>query len=219
VGQGAAEHPDRRRAGHPVALDIPALAGQQVVASGGEGGDVGHLAAGHHGEGGRRGQAEEVEEPGAHRLLDDRGGRADGVQPGVLVPGRGQPVSGDGDGQGRADHEAEEAGRSGGDEPALDGGQQLVEDRRRAERTVGQPLGQAVGERAVVRRRDGRRTDRALTDRAQVAGGLLGHAVQQRRVLVHGRTIAGTRVTARVHGRSAARATSGDALTKSRTPP
>ena len=98
-------------------------------------------------------------------LLEDRGGRSDGVEPGVLVPRGGQPVGRDGGRQGAADHEAEVARGAGGHKPAVDGGEQLVEDRRRAERPVGQALGEAVGEgRSFAAVMAGRPTGRVPTE-------------------------------------------------------
>ena len=50
------------------------------------------LAAGGEGERGLRGQAEQILQPGAGDLLDDRGRRATGIQRGVLIPGGGEPI-------------------------------------------------------------------------------------------------------------------------------
>ena len=111
------------------------------------------------------GQAEQVDQPGAGRLLGDRGGRADDVQAGVLVPGAGQPVRGEGRRHAAADHEPEVARPGAPDEPALGVRRELVHDGRRVQAL----LGQRPDEAGAQRLERGRRPDRRLVQRRRGA--------------------------------------------------
>ena len=128
VVQLAGQHPDGRRTDQAVALDVPAPIGQHAVAGRGEAGDVGHLAAGDHGDRRGRRQVQRLEHPGRGDLLEHRRGRASGEEPGVLIPGGRQEVGRDGGRQRAADDEAVVAGRAGGDDAALGRSQELGDD-------------------------------------------------------------------------------------------
>ena len=104
----------------------PALA-QHVVARSRERGEVRHLPAGDEAERGVARKAEQLEEPRARDLLDDRGRRAADVEARVLVPRGGEPVRGERRGHGTADHEAEVAARRLGDEARVGGGRELLD--------------------------------------------------------------------------------------------
>ena len=110
---------NRRRAGEPLAVHVPADAVEDVEARGGERRDVGHLAAGDEAERHVRREPEELGEPTAGHLLDDGGGRAAHVQARVLVPRRREPVGGERRGNGPADHEAEVAAARDRHEPGV----------------------------------------------------------------------------------------------------
>ena len=134
------------RPGRASATSQPARA-QHRVAAGGEAGEVGHRAAGHEAHGAPRREAEQVEHPRLGDVLDRGVRRGDGAQPGVLVPGAGQPVGGHRGGVGAADDEAEEpAGRHGG-QAGLAGLGEQVDD------VV--PVGRAVRQRAAEPLDDG----------------------------------------------------------------
>jgi hypothetical protein len=108
---GLLAHHDRhiRCAEQAVALDIPAGALEQRVASRRERRERGHGRPGGEPCGHAGGQPEEFRGPLGGRLLGHRRGWAQDVQPRVLVPGRGQPVGGQRSRQAPADHEAEVA--------------------------------------------------------------------------------------------------------------
>ena len=86
------DHAHGGRADQPARLDVPARVAQHAVPGGGERGDVGHLRARDEPEAGVGGQPEQLEHPAPDGLLGRGGGRRHGVQPGVLVPGGGEPV-------------------------------------------------------------------------------------------------------------------------------
>ena len=72
--------------GQAAAFDVPVAFGEQLVAGGGQRGDVTHLGAGDQRKRGVGGQAEQVFEPYSANLLDHcLGGRAR-IQRGVLIP-------------------------------------------------------------------------------------------------------------------------------------
>ena len=108
---------DRRRADEPLLLDVPALPGQDRVAGCGQTGHVRHLAARHEREARGPGQAQQLEQPAAAHLLDDRRGRRHRVHAGVLVPGGREPVGGERRRDGAADHPAEEPAPRAASEP------------------------------------------------------------------------------------------------------
>jgi hypothetical protein len=167
----ASEHPQRRRADQPGRLDVVAGAAEHLVPGGGEGGEVRHLSAGDEADRHLGREPEQLGQPAPGDLLDHAGGGAGDVQPGVLVPGGGEPVGGQRRRQRAADHEAEEAAarrrnqsRLGGrgqrrDHLAgLDGllrqrpaerGPQLLQARAAAHRPFGQAL--QVGQRLLER--------------------------------------------------------------------
>ena len=132
------EDAETRRAGQPVAIDVPARAREHGVPRRGQAGDVGHLAAGDEREGRWRRQAEHVLEPGAADLLDHGGRRATGIQPRVLVPCRREPVGGERRGKAGTDHPAVEAAPRAAQEAAGRIARQLVDDGDRVDALVRQ---------------------------------------------------------------------------------
>ena len=104
----AHDQPDGRRAGEAGSLDIPPGLREHVVPGRGEGGGVGHLAAGHECEGALRRQAKQVEQPLPGDLFDHGRRGSGGEEARVLVPGRHQPVGRECRGERPSDHEAEE---------------------------------------------------------------------------------------------------------------
>ena len=123
-----------RRSGPSRSTSQPTCA-QHVVARGGERGRVGHLRAGHERERRSRGSPSRSASQAPADLLDDGRGRAGDVQPGVLVPGRGQPVGGERRGHGTADHEPEVPPARDRDGASLPDGGELGA-RPRADRSV-----------------------------------------------------------------------------------
>ena len=72
VRLGADDDVDRRRPGQAVVLDVPAPVGEHPVARRRQTGDVRHLAARRQPEARSRREPEEVDQPRADHLLDDR---------------------------------------------------------------------------------------------------------------------------------------------------
>jgi hypothetical protein len=106
---GADHHGDRRRADEAVVVHVPAGGGEHRVPGGGQGREVGHRGAGHERAGAVGRQAERLQRPPQRHLLQRRGCRRHHMERAVLIPGRGQPVRGDGDRQRAAVDEAEVA--------------------------------------------------------------------------------------------------------------
>ena len=124
---GAGEDADGGGAGEAFVFDVPAVAGEDSVARGGEGGDVGHLGSGNEGEAGRGGEVEDFFEPSAGGLFDDGGCGGAGVEAGILIPGGGEPVGSERGGERTADDPAEETASGGVDDAALDLRYEIVE--------------------------------------------------------------------------------------------
>ena len=112
----------------PSSSTFQSQTGEECVTCGEKAGDVGHLAAGDEGEAGGRWNVEQIFEPGAHNLFDYGGGGRGGVHSGVLIPGGGEPVGGQGGGERAADYPAEETRAGGVDDAALDCFYEVVDD-------------------------------------------------------------------------------------------
>ncbi len=110
---------DGRRALEPMPLNVPAGAIEHAVAGGGERGEVGHGRAGHEPDARRRGQVEQLDEPGGGDLFGDGRCRRQHVQAGVLVPGARQPVGPDRRRDAAADDEPEITRAGASDEARL----------------------------------------------------------------------------------------------------
>ncbi len=132
----AGEHADRRRTDEPVALDVVADRAEDVVARGGERGRVRELASGHERERRVRRDPEQVLQPAAGDLLDDRRRGRRQREPGVLIPRRGEPVGGERSGQRTPDHEPEVPPAPHLREPGLDVARERLDHLDRVGRPV-----------------------------------------------------------------------------------
>ena len=117
----------RRRSCETVVFHVPAHPLEHCVPSRCETGGVGHLAARDERERRARRDAEEILEPLARNLLDDRGRRAAHDESSVLIPRRGQPVGGEGGRKRPADDEAEVAAARDRDDARLGRERQLLD--------------------------------------------------------------------------------------------
>ena len=101
-------HSDGRRTEETVGLDIPPGLPEHGVPGGGERAEVRHRGAGHERARAAGRQAQGLQQPAQGDLFEKgrAGGRA--IEHGILVPGAGEPVGGERDGQGAADDESEE---------------------------------------------------------------------------------------------------------------
>ncbi len=153
VNVGPDDDADGRRIDQPGLLDVPSRVPQDGVASGGQGGEVGHRRAAHEADRGPFGESEQLDEPGCDDLLDNGGARRCEIQADVLVPGGRQPIGREGRRHGAADHEAEIAWPAHRDEPRFDPRRQVVDDvagvgaplRKRATESPAQIVGGQVG--------------------------------------------------------------------------
>ena len=138
----AAEDAERRCANQPVTLHIPALAIEDGIPRCGQARRVGALAAGDESDARGVRQAEQLQRPGRGDLLDGGRGRRQGVEGGVLIPRRDQPVRGERGGQCAADDEPEVPRARGGDQARFGTSGQRVDHRDR----VLTPLGKLAAE-------------------------------------------------------------------------
>ena len=151
------------------------------MSCGGEGHHVRRLAAGDERDRDAGRQAEQLREPGASDLLDDRRRRAGDVDAGVLVPGRRQPVGRQRGRNATADDEAEVAAAGHTDESVVGGARELGDDRARIRRAVRQPASEPGAQLL-----DGcAREDRPAVERLEEVGGEVDGAVQQVTQLAH----------------------------------
>jgi hypothetical protein len=84
------------------------------------------------------GQPEQLDQPSAAHLLNHRGRGGGRVQPGVLVPSRGEPVCGKGSRQATPYDEAEEPTARRGHYPGISRPRELRDDHLRMMRAFGQ---------------------------------------------------------------------------------
>ena len=160
----------------PVGLHVPADPGQLVIARGGQGGGVGHGRPGHERRTGSGRQAQQLDQPSRHDVMQARGHRRHHRQRRVLIPRRGQPARRHRDRIGAAYDEPEIAAARAGHGGRRSGLVQQGQCRGRVSRHLGQRLvkpGQP-GQRGTVR------GDRALIDAGQVLPGPCGSTSQQR---------------------------------------
>jgi hypothetical protein len=147
------------------------------VTGGRQAGDVGHLAAGDEPDGAAARQAQQLAHPAGRDRLGDREGRRRDGAAGVLVPGRDQPIGGDGDGQRAADDEAEVAWAGGGRQAGLGVGGKVRDDGARVLAGVGQG---ALQPRAQILQGDGRAhgpLGEAVEELVGEPGGIVEHVV------------------------------------------
>jgi hypothetical protein len=138
VALGAGHHPHRRSAGEAVGLDVPPGPAQDVVAGRGERDRVGPLPTGDEPEGRAGRQAEQLRQPRPGHLLDHRRARRRRRVERRLVPAGGQHFGRRRRVERPADDEPEVAGPGGGHQRRLHRVGQLVDDRGRRGRIVGQ---------------------------------------------------------------------------------
>jgi hypothetical protein len=156
------------------------------VARRGERGHVGQLAARHVADRRLTRQAEELAEPFACDVLDDRGRRPADVEAGVLIPGRRKPVSRQRRRHGAADYEAEVAAAGHRDNAAVRVRREFGDHRARRGRFLRQRPSESLTQ-LVCRRR---RKDRPLVERLEEVGGELGGQREQLPGLTHGVNVA-----------------------------
>ena len=174
----ADDHVHRGRPDEAVLLDVPARALEHGVAARSQAGEVRHLPAGDEADAGRRRQGEEVEEPPGGDLFDHGRGRPAGVEAGILVPRRRQPVGGEGGGQAAANDEAEVARARAGDEAGLGRRRQMLDDGPRLAPPRGQRPAEGAPERGQVRPRP----HGTVGKRVQELAGEIGDPAEQRGV-------------------------------------
>jgi hypothetical protein len=171
-----------RRAGETAPLDIDAAILQQPVPGRCERRRMRHLAAGDQRERGGFGQAEQRLQPCAADFFRYGSRRATDIGGAILVPGRGQPIRREGDGQRSADDETEEASAGRADEPALDVAHELVDDCDR----IGRSRRHRAAEAATKLIGADRRADGAMRQGLDIHGGV-GLGACQNIVSLHGR--------------------------------
>ena len=175
VALGTDEDADAWSALEAAAGEIPAGALELVVPCRCERGHMGHLTAGDEACRDAGGQHEELAQPVQADLLDNGRARPGDDEPGVLIPGRGEPVGSQRGGQRAADHEAEVAATAGGDHARLGGGDQLCDHLL----GLGRPFGKR-SRKALTQLLDRRsRRNRPLRQRAEVLGRVVGGEPQQ----------------------------------------
>jgi hypothetical protein len=169
VTLGSHERVHRGRASQAVGLDIPAGGAQYEMACRRQRGEVSHLAAGNEPYGRTGRQTEQRLEPAAGHLLHHGRARCGRIQCRVLVPGRGEPVSGNCRRGGAADDEAVI--------PAAVRSHQSRLDRRGQSRDDGLRIGGLLGQRPIQRCAQvpgaGTNADATVRDAGQVARCLL----------------------------------------------
>ena len=116
-----------RRPGEASLLHVPSAVREKLVPRCGERRDMSHLASRHEGERGRRRQPEDVLQPVAASILEDREGRTARVDSGVLIPCRAQPIGRERRGKRAADGPCEEAPAPGRQKPTFDAARKLVD--------------------------------------------------------------------------------------------
>ena len=110
---------------------------EHAEARGSECRDAAHLRPRDEPEGRILRQTQEVADPLAYHLLDDRCGRAADIETGILIPRGRQPVGGQCCGQAAADHEAEVAAARHGHDSRVGGGRETFDHLGRVGRRVG----------------------------------------------------------------------------------
>lgn len=128
VGLLADDHLDLRGTIEAGGLHVPTEIAEHGVPTGGEAHEVRHGPAGDEAEAGIGRQTEEFLEPSAGDLLDHGNRRRGRIVARILVPGRGQPARGHGDGEAPPDDEAEVAGTGARHEARFDRFHEILEN-------------------------------------------------------------------------------------------
>lgn len=180
------EDAGRRGAGETVGFEVDAVLEIDVVAGGGEAGQVGHLTAGNKSEGGGGGQAKELLEPGGGGDFHHGGCGRRGVEAAVLVPGGGEPIGSEGGGEGSADGPGKEAAASHAGEGVAGVGDEVGDDLLGWEGVGVEGLQEAVAEVGGCHGGgDGRGVERV----EKVEGGVEGLGEQGAEVGGHGTSL------------------------------
>jgi hypothetical protein len=148
-----------------VAFDVPAHAGQDASACGGERAEVGDGGAGDERAAALGREPEDLEHPAERHPLQHGGRGCHAHVDGVLVPGPGEPVRRERRRQHPTRHEAEEP--RAGDRDG--GGRRHAIEQLDDPRGVGRCLGEWLVERGERRHRLGRRRHPALREVVEIA--------------------------------------------------
>ncbi len=135
----------------PWAAASQPAAAQHLGDPDGEPGERRRLRSGDEADRGLRRQPEDVEDPAGGDLLDDGGRGAHRRQPRVLVPGRGQPVRGEGGRRRAADDEAEVPAAARRHDPGIGRPRQGGDDLSRVTGDLGQRPAQRRAQGVEVR--------------------------------------------------------------------
>ena len=154
----------------PVAFHVPADLGEDIVPGGGETGRMCHLAAGDERERRGPGDPEQVLQPLSDDLLDDRRRRPAGVETGVLIPRRREPVRGERCGNRATDDEAEVPTARNGDDTLPGSLGEIFDDRAWVTRAVGERTAECLAQLLD----GGGRPDRSFVERLDEIGRDLG---------------------------------------------
>ena len=183
VALSAGEDRDGRRPGETVRLHVPADALEHGVASRGETRHVCHLAPGDEGERRGRRDPEQLLEPLARDLLDDRRRRAADDEARVLIPRRRQPVGREGGRERPADDEAEVAPARHADDAGLGCAASSSMTSSGSVGVVGERPSQRCPQLLDARRRP----DRSLVERLDEVRSDLRRSSEQLALVAHGR--------------------------------
>ena len=175
VTLGADDDAHRRRAVETAVCELPAERVQHVLTRGCECRDVRHLAAGHERVRHAPGKLEQLAQPLACNLLDDRCRRRRCEQAGVLVPRRRHPVGGERSRQRAAEHEPEPPSAGHARDAGIRIGHELLEHLARVDRLVLQRTHECRTKRVEVDRRE----HRARVQRLEIVGRELGGPGEQ----------------------------------------
>ena len=168
------EHPDARRAGNAVALDVVAHGPEHAVAGGGQRSHMRHLAAGDKRE--RRGhrKPEQIDQPPPGDRFEGGRRRGGSREARVLIPCGGEPVRRDPRRMRASHHEPEEARRVDPEQARLGLLDQL------GDHLVDRHRGVSERPRYLELLEGAGRPDRTVGDSAEPVGGSIRDVVQQR---------------------------------------
>lgn len=170
------KHTNGGSAIEPVALHVPPAIAQQRVTCGGEAGEVRHLAPSRERKRGVAWQVEPVLNPCSRDLFHDARGRSASVERGVVVPGGGEPVSGERGRQRTANYPREEPPADRAQMPAFRCSHQLVDHAFSGNATLDQFYAEPLPQRRGIDVRG----DRPVGQPVEKVGGMSLGAFEQR---------------------------------------